>query len=158
MEESGQIGHFGPQKGDVNAFKKQQIISSLALGAKVAPACRAARVGRSTFYEWYNKDPEFAAAIDAAEWDSIDKVEGYLEQACSALDITAIIFYLCNRDPNRWQRQPKPKTDDMVEKARALQEIFFQMDEVTAHAQHLLTAPMDSDTRAGDTTSERGET
>lgn len=155
MENSGQIGQFSPQKGDINAFKKQQILRSLANGVKVAPACRAASVGRSTFYEWYNKDPEFAREVDAAEWDTIASVEGFLFQACAALDTTAMIFFLCNRDPNRWQRKPAPRTEDVFERARQIMNVLDEMDQVTENATGLIEASrsLDSDHGEGGQTS-----
>jgi len=46
---------------------KKAVLRSLETSyGNISTACRKVEVGRSTFYEWYNADPEFAEAADKA--------------------------------------------------------------------------------------------
>jgi transposase len=47
----------------------------LAETCNVSEACRAAKIGRSTAYDWREGDPAFAAAWKDAEEEAIDSLE-----------------------------------------------------------------------------------
>ena len=52
-----------------------KFLTALREGATVAGACKAAKIGRSTAYEWRGKDEDFAAAWDEALEDGTDALE-----------------------------------------------------------------------------------
>lgn len=54
---------------------RAMFLETLAQTCNVSEACRAARVGRTTVYEWKAAEPEFAAAWKIAEEEAADKLE-----------------------------------------------------------------------------------
>ena len=65
----------------------------------------AAKMGGcvSTVYDWMNKNPEIAAAIKKGRDKSIDMVENALFKSAISGNVTAMIFYLKNRAPERYK-------------------------------------------------------
>ncbi len=68
------------KKAATNAEKKraaqrEAILLSLEAGSSRVSACGAAGVGRSTFYEWMEKDEGFREAVEAVEQALIETVE-----------------------------------------------------------------------------------
>ncbi len=55
--------------------QREAILVSLELGSSRVAACAAASVGRSTFYEWLEKDEGFCEAVEAVERELIHSVE-----------------------------------------------------------------------------------
>ncbi len=55
--------------------QQEAILLSLEAGSSRVSACGAAGVGRSTFYEWMEKDEGFREAVEAVEQALIDTVE-----------------------------------------------------------------------------------
>lgn len=74
---------------------KKRLIEAMtkSLGI-VTHACKSAKVDRSTYYEYFNTDPEFKAAVLDIKEIAIDFVVGKLMQHINNGDITATIFYL----------------------------------------------------------------
>ena len=60
-------------------------------------------VSVSTVYDWMNKNPEIAAAIKKGRDKSIDMVENALFKSAINGNVTAMIFYLKNRAPERYK-------------------------------------------------------
>lgn len=65
----------------------------------------AAKMGISvtTVYDWMNKNPKIAAAIKKGRDKSIDLVENALFKSAINGNVTAMIFYLKNRAPERYK-------------------------------------------------------
>lgn len=77
------------------AQQKKAMIEAMrkSLGI-ISKACQIAKVGRTTYYDWYNEDADFRAEIDAVAEEVIDFVESALHKRIKAGDTTAIIFHL----------------------------------------------------------------
>lgn len=54
---------------------KKRFLDAYARCGVIRAACRAARVGRTTYYEWTEFDPAFAAAAQIALTESGDRLE-----------------------------------------------------------------------------------
>ena len=67
----------------------------------------AAKMGISvtTVYDWMNKNPKIAAAIKKGRDKSIDMVENALFKSAINGNVTAMIFYLKNRAPERYKER-----------------------------------------------------
>lgn len=65
----------------------------------------AAKMGISvtTVYDWMSKNPKIAAAIKKGRDKSIDMVENALFKSAINGNVTAMIFYLKNRAPERYK-------------------------------------------------------
>lgn len=67
----------------------------------VTSACKLADVGRTTFYMWYNDDPDFRKAIDDIENVALDFAESKLHSLIKDGNPTATIFFLKTKGKNR---------------------------------------------------------
>ena len=81
---------------------KKELLAALekSLGI-VTTACKACKVARSTFYDWYNNDLEFKASVDDVGEVSLDFAESKLLEQISAGNSTATIFYLKTKGKKR---------------------------------------------------------
>ena len=74
----------------------------------------AAKIGIhvSTLYDWKDKYPEISEALKKGK-DVVDfEVESALYQAAISGNVTAQIYWLNNRKPNKWRNKPKDDTTD----------------------------------------------
>ena len=71
-----------------------------ALGI-VTTACKSVGVDRGTFYNYYNSDPEFKAAVDELENVSLDFAESTLYGLMRDKNPAAVIFYLKTKGRKR---------------------------------------------------------
>lgn len=62
-------------------------------------ACQKKMIARSTFYNWYNSDPEFKKRVEEIKKEQISVVEDSLLKAILQGNIPAIIFYLKCKHP-----------------------------------------------------------
>jgi hypothetical protein len=67
----------------------------------VTTACKAAGVGRVTYYEWLKNDPDFAAAVADLSEVTLDFAESALLKNIKEGNTTAIIFYLKTKGRGR---------------------------------------------------------
>lgn len=91
--------------------KKKAIIQSLQDGSTVVSACQAAGLGRSAFYDWYKTDVAFKDQVDKAQKSRIHHVEDSLYKKAIEGNMTAIIFFLCNRSPEDWKNVNKVEAE-----------------------------------------------
>jgi hypothetical protein len=61
-------------------------------------------VSRKTLYSWRKGHPELEEALRNSKERADALVERALFQKAVQGDVTACIFYLCNRSPSRWKR------------------------------------------------------
>ena len=102
--------------------KKEKFLEALAHGyGIIATACEAIGIGRSTYYRWYNADPEFKERVDEITETQVDFVESKLMQSINANDTTAIIFYLKTKGKKRgYNEKAQPKAPDPLPTAATL--------------------------------------
>ena len=111
---------------DKNYDKKQTIIDNLANGTTIISACKNADITPDTFYRWYKEDKEFREGIENAKKGRTCIVEDALYAVAMKGNITAIIYYLCNRCPDAWKNLNDTKhvlsleTQELLDKARKL--------------------------------------
>ena len=108
----------------VDNHKKQLIEALEKYKGIVSTACKSVGLSRTTYYDYVNTDPEFAKAVDEAQEDAIDFVEGKLFEKINGIQMlgkgatggddddedptytlppsdTAIIFYLKTKGKKR---------------------------------------------------------
>jgi len=89
-------------------------VALVLLAALLMAACKRAEVPRRTFYNWYENDAEFRAAVDEIAETQTDYVEGQLLQLIKAGDTTATIFYLRTRGKSRgWTDKTEKPVDEL---------------------------------------------
>ena len=94
--------------------KRELFLNNLKeAGGVICVACEATGISRSTYYVWYNQDPEFRERVEEVMEAQIDYVESKLMNLINAGDTTATIFYLKTKGRRRgWsdkvqQQQPE---------------------------------------------------
>jgi len=100
-----------PKKGE-KASETPQSPHDRALTAfretgTVSAACRRAKVGRSTWYEWIEKDPAFAATVRDAKEDVADDLEGEAVKRAKDSSDTLLIFLLKSLRPDKFREAQK---------------------------------------------------
>jgi hypothetical protein len=85
-----------------NAYKKKVFVEKMkkTLG-NITASSEAAGINRCTYYEWYEKDAKFRAAIDAISESCIDFAESSLMQQIKDGNPTSTIFYLKTKGKKR---------------------------------------------------------
>ena len=72
-------------------------------GGIIYLACEAANIGRTTYFEWMKKDPQFAASIRELDDYLLDFTESKLMAKIQSGNLTAMIFYLkCKGKKRGW--------------------------------------------------------
>ncbi len=67
------MGHY---KRDIVPRRRQRaFLAAFRETGNVRLACKAANVGRSSHYRWFEKDPEYRTAFDQAKEDATDVLE-----------------------------------------------------------------------------------
>tara|TARA_R100000773_G_scaffold41582_1_gene38189 strand:- start:217 stop:570 length:354 start_codon:yes stop_codon:yes gene_type:complete len=81
---------------------KKALIEALekSLGV-VTTACRKAGIGRTTYYDWLNNDPEFKAAVESIQDVALDFAESQLHRQIAENNTSATIFYLKTKGKRR---------------------------------------------------------
>lgn len=88
-----------PTKSDI--LKKKLVEALEASLGVVTSACKIAEVNRSTFYEWYKNDEEFAKQVDSIGDIAIDFAESQLHKQIKEGNSTSTIFYLKTKGKKR---------------------------------------------------------
>ena len=60
-------------------------------------------IAMSTFCDWKNKHPEFSEALKRSKEAADYEVENALFKKAKMGDVTAMIFWLKNRQPRKWR-------------------------------------------------------
>lgn len=94
--------HGGPKRQPMQTIKKEEFLTALEshLGI-VSTACREAGIGKTTYYRWIEKDPQFKAKVDAVADTAIDFVETQLFKQIKDGNAQAAIFYLRTKAKHR---------------------------------------------------------
>lgn len=66
-------------------------------------------IGVSTLAEWKNRFPELLEALKNGKEVADYQVENALFEAAIGGNITAMIFWLKNRRPDKWRDKPEPE-------------------------------------------------
>lgn len=88
-----------PTKTDI---LKKEIVRALekSLGI-VTTACKTVGIARSTFYDWYNNDLNFAAQVNDMKAVALDFAESKLFEQINDNNSTSTIFYLKTQGKSR---------------------------------------------------------
>ena len=80
--------------------KKLLVALEKSLGV-VTTACKNVGVHRSTYYDYYNNDPEFKKGVDDIQNVAIDFAESQLHQQIQDGNTSATIFFLKTKGKKR---------------------------------------------------------
>jgi hypothetical protein len=91
-----------PRKLNKTEQHKKAVLEALekSLGV-VTTACKAAKVGRTIFYEWLKEDTDFARQVQEIEGVALDFAETQLFKQIQEGNPTATIFYLKTKGKRR---------------------------------------------------------
>lgn len=88
------------------AERRECILDAIRAGNYVETAARAAGVGKSTFYEWLERFPEFADAVEKARAEAETRYVAVIEQA-TVTSWQAAAWWLERSAPDRWGRRER---------------------------------------------------
>ena len=74
--------------------KKRFLETFVKKDCHISKSCKAAKIGRRTYYEWLDADEEFVDAVENARESLNDDTEDALIAAINDGNVTAIIFRL----------------------------------------------------------------
>lgn len=112
-------------KNEINILK-QSLIKNLEAGSSIEGACKKSKISKKTFYEFFKEDKEFADAVQKAKLSQIIVAEDMLYKKMQEGNMIAIIFYLCNRSPDRWKNVQRVETQHSGEL-----EVNFSLNELS---------------------------
>lgn len=72
-------------------------------------------INRATLYEWKNRFPDIANALKNGKEVVDYLVENALYKSALSGNVTAIIFWLKNRKPNKWRDKPEIDETEYME-------------------------------------------
>jgi transposase len=84
--------------------RQEQILEAIRGGNYLETAARAAGVGKSTFYEWLERFPDFADAVESARAEAEARNVAIIEKAAQA-SWQAAAWWLERSFPYRWGRR-----------------------------------------------------
>jgi hypothetical protein len=84
-------------------IKKEEYLKALRGGNTRGDAANMAGVTRWTVRQHRDKDKKFDDKCENAETDAVETIEDALYEAASYGNITAQIFFLKNRRPDKWR-------------------------------------------------------
>lgn len=112
---------------------RDEYLDQLRNGSRRMTAARNIGLDPSTPRNYAREHPEFADQVRESELESYEQVEDALFMAASSGNVTACIFYLTNRQPDRWQDRRVPK----VEMSGSVK-VELSVDELRARAVSLI--------------------
>lgn len=95
------LQNFTGLSGHNKKAKERMLLALVKSLGIVTTACRMAKVGKSTHYDWKNDDPEYKRLVEEIDDIAIDFAESKLHKRIEDGDTTAIIFYLKTKAKKR---------------------------------------------------------
>ena len=122
------------------APRKAIMLKLISEGKTRSAAMESLGLARQTLTMAMKRDPEFAQLVEAAEMPVHEAVESALLKSALSGNVTAQIFYLCNRQPERWthvnQVRVDTKVDIHVGAEQALQAKIMSMAHLAEPEEH----------------------
>ena len=91
---------------NVSLIKKEKIktvLESLSKGTSFVKACKAADINQATFWRWRRQSKKLNQQVLQVLDSRTQTVEDALYKAAVEGNVTAQIFWLKNRAPDRWR-------------------------------------------------------
>jgi len=83
--------------------KFNEVVTALRIGADIAGAAHLISVSKATLDRYMEKRPAEKARADDARKIADDRVQSALYKSAVAGNVTAMIFWLKNRQPKEWR-------------------------------------------------------
>ena len=97
------------------APRKAIMLKLISEGKTRSAAMESLGLARQTLTMAMKRDPEFAQLVEAAEMPVHEAVESALLKSALSGNVTAQIFYLCNRQPGRWTHVNQVRVDTKID-------------------------------------------
>jgi hypothetical protein len=95
--------------------KGEKLLAKLADGYSVTAACKAEGIGRRTYYDWIEADPDFKAQAEEAVDAGTDVLEDAARKRATAYknpSDTLLIFLLKGRRPEKFKDRVEQRHTD----------------------------------------------
>tara|TARA_Y100001951_G_C11269431_1_gene257737 strand:+ start:582 stop:1070 length:489 start_codon:yes stop_codon:yes gene_type:complete len=119
--------------------KRQAYLAHLRNGMGRKQAARASGVSIRTVQRFVNQNAEWEEDRDEAEAEAVEAVESALFDSATGGNVSAAIFFLTNRSPDRWVDKRRPNIN-IAAQAAAISGGEHQgvIDRMTARAEAIL--------------------
>lgn len=117
---------------EFNDDRREHFLELIRQGHGKTNASKLANIHRATVYDTEKKFPEFAAQVHEAEDVAIDKVEHSVTEAAFSGNVTAQIFYLQNRRPEKWQDRRGQVSVNVKNEMIESKEVLILLDDTKA--------------------------
>ena len=97
------------------APRRALVLQAISEGKTRTAAMEAVGLHRSALSHTMKADLEFAALVEAAEMPVHEAVESALLKSALSGNVTSMIFYLCNRQPERWTHVNQVRVDTKID-------------------------------------------
>ena len=97
------------------APRRALVLKAISEGKTRSAAMESLGLARQTLTMAMKRDPDFAALVEAAEMPVHEAVESALLKSAMSGNVTAQIFYLCNRAKERWTHVNQVKVDTKID-------------------------------------------
>ena len=97
------------------APRRALLLKAISEGKTRSAAMESLGLARQTLTMAMKRDPEFAALVEAAKMPVHEAVESAPLKSALGGNVTAQIFYLCNRVPERWTHVNQVRVDTKVD-------------------------------------------
>ena len=122
------------------APRRALVLQAISEGKTRTAAMESLGLARQTLTMAMKRDPEFAALVEAAEMPVHEAVESALLKSAMSGNVTAQIFYLCNRAKERWTHVNQVKVDTKIDvhvgAEQALQAKIIGMAQLSEPEEH----------------------
>ena len=98
---------------------KDVIVTNLEKGQTHTKSAEIAGISYMTMFRWLKEDDEWRALVDATDGVATKVIEDALYAKAAGGNVTAQIFYLCNRARERWVSVNRMQTIQIGEGAAA---------------------------------------
>ena len=108
-----------PKRMSLQTRKLLSILRSLKRGVSISASCKAAQIDTSNFWRWRQKEERIARMTDEIIGSRIQSVEDSLFGSAMKGNVTAQIFFLTNRAPERWMDKRAVVNNQIINRVSA---------------------------------------
>jgi hypothetical protein len=122
---------------------KARALKAYAIAGTVKGACEAAKVGRSTWYDWIERDPAFGARVLELTEEVTDDLETEAVKRAKEGSDTLLIFLLKSKRPQQYRDRQEITVVSPDVKARLARQLAVIVAHLGADGAEPLLAKLD---------------
>jgi hypothetical protein len=122
---------------------KARALQAYAIAGTVKGACEAAKIGRTTWYAWMERDPAFGRRVVELSEEVTDELEEEAIKRAKAGSDTLIIFLLKSKRPQQYRERQEITLVSSDVRARLVRQAAVIIESLGLEAGEALLAQLD---------------